>query len=264
MVSIGSDGTAATSIESRDAKPILEATGIAVHYGGIRAVDGVDLRLSDGKIFGILGPNGCGKSTLLGAISRLTPLTQGALSVNGQDYSRTNPAGLARLGIARTFQTVRLLEDLTVYENVALGADTLPGRQIDGQSRASWIASLLDLVGLSALRRYRPSELSYGAQRKVEIARALAIKPKILLLDEPSAGMNQAERREMSTTLRTLSEHGLTQLLVEHDVQMMLDTCDSLLAMNLGKIVCEGEPQAVVKDPIVLQSYLGRRWQSHA
>jgi ABC-type branched-subunit amino acid transport system ATPase component len=250
----------------------LDVRNVAVHFGGIKAVDGVSLQVLNGSILGILGPNGSGKSTLLAAVSRLVDLTRGSMSFFGHEYDGVKPQEVARRGIARTFQTVRLLEELTVRENVLTGWDTARRRQgTDGRrprgrrgAANNAAAEAMERCGLTGLERARPSELSYGVQRRVEIARAIAMEPRLLLLDEPTAGMNQTERREVSLLLRQLRSEGLAQLLVEHDVQMMVDTCDRLVAMNSGVTIAEGTPAAVVRNPAVQEAYLGKKWRQHA
>ncbi|MCZ4078043.1 ABC transporter ATP-binding protein [Rhodococcus sp. H36-A4] len=248
---------------------VLGVDDVAVHFGGIKAVDGVTFDITRGKIFGILGPNGSGKSTLLGAITRLTPLTRGTLTFEGNPFDGVSPQKVARLGIARTFQTVRLLPDLTVRENVALGADlgaahggirelTLGRRALQKRSRDA-VAESLERTGLGGFEDIRPGELSYGLQRRVEIARAIAMSPRLLLLDEPTAGMNKSERQDVSQLLHKLRAEGLTQLLVEHDVAMMVDTCDTLIAMNFGALIAQGAPHDVVREPSVQEAYLGKR-----
>jgi branched-chain amino acid transport system ATP-binding protein len=251
------------------AVPVLDVRNLAVHFGGIKAVDGVSLHLTEGKVFGILGPNGSGKSTLLAALTRLVDVTRGELLFDGRSYQKCRPAEVPRLGIARTFQTVRLLSDLTVRENVALGADLQlsrsgTARRAQRAAAGALIDETIERVGLTGLERLRPGELSYGYQRRVEIGRAIALRPRLLCLDEPTAGMNRSERAEISQLLMRLRDEGLTALLVEHDVQMMVETCDYLFAMNFGVLIAEGKPQSVVREPAVQEAYLGRRWRRHA
>jgi branched-chain amino acid transport system ATP-binding protein len=256
---------------SAQSVPVLEARDVAVHFGGVKAVDGVSFALTAGKIFGIVGPNGSGKSTLLGAVTRLVNLTRGILRFDGEDYHKAPPASLASRGMARTFQTVRLLQDLTVRENVQLGADvdrnaarSLTPSRAGAARRAARADEAIDRTGLADYVKLRPGELSYGLQRRVEIARAIAADPRLLLLDEPTAGMNHHERHEVSELLQRLRSEGLTQVLVEHDVQMMVDTCDYLFAMNFGLLIAEGDPATVVREPSVQEAYLGKRWRKNA
>jgi len=247
---------------------VLVAVDVAVHFGGIKAVDGFGLQLRAARICGILGPNGSGKSTFLAALTRLVPLTRGRLLLDGEEYQDSPPATLASRGVARTFQTVRLLPELSVLENVQLGSDLHPGPRAGWRhgrrSVAAATEEAIERTGLGAYRSYPPASLSYGMSRRVEIARALATRPRLLLLDEPTAGMNQSERREVSALLRQLRDEGLTQLLVEHDVQMMVDTCDHLVAMASGSLLAEGAPEAVVREPAVQEAYLGKRWRADA
>lgn len=244
-----------TSSEYRT--PLLELTDIAVHFGGVKAVDGVSIDLEQGGIYGIMGANGSGKSTLLGAVTRLNPLTRGRMRFDGEEFTKVRPYQVAHLGVARTFQTVRLIDDRTVRDNVQLGVDTvLRSKRAD---LTSSVDEVMERVGITAVQRMRPSELSYGMQRRVEIARAIVGKPRLLLLDEPTAGMNTEERDEVSDLMRALQGEGLTQLLVEHDVQMMVDVCDYLFGMNQGVLIAQGEPEAVVADEAVRESYLGKQ-----
>jgi branched-chain amino acid transport system ATP-binding protein len=247
---------------------VLEARDVAVHYGGVKAVDGLSLSLEAGKISGIIGPNGSGKSTLIAALTLLTPLTRGELVFDGETFHGTRASHVARRGIARTFQTVRLLPDLTVKENIQLGAD-VHGAEAGSRWRlrraaAAGASEAIERTGLHGLDDVYPGELSYGTQRRVEIARAIAMRPKLLLLDEPTAGMNQQERSEITLLMKELCAEGLTQLLVEHDVQMMLETCDHMIAMNSGRVIAEGDPAEVVRNSSVQEAYLGRKWKDHA
>jgi branched-chain amino acid transport system ATP-binding protein len=260
------------------AAPVLELSDVAVHFGGVKAVDGITLKLEPGLIYGIIGPNGSGKTTLIGAVTRLTRLTRGEMLFDGSSFTHVRANRLARLGVARTFQTVRLLPDLDVVQNISLGSDARVERG-DGEAsvqRTPWwrravsrsappeVADAIARTGLGGFERFYPSELSYGTQRRVEIARAIAMNPRLLLLDEPTAGMNQVERAEISALMKDLRADGLCQLLVEHDVQMMIDTCDYVFAMNTGKLIAEGTPRDVVQNPLVQEAYLGRKWREHA
>lgn len=257
--------------------PLLSLTDVAVHFGGVRAVDGVSLSVEPGTVYGLVGPNGSGKSTLLGAISRLTAMTAGTMVFEGDDFSAWSAQRVARRGLGRTFQTVRLLPTLSVVDNIRLGADTrVMGTGIwNPWLRPVWSSrkdreitviaeEAVERMGLGAMRSRYPQELSYGIQRKVEIARALASNPTLLLLDEPTAGMTSDERDAISSVIRQLRDEGLTQVLVDHDVDMIVGLADVMGVMNEGKLIAEGDARAVVKDPAVQEAYLGRRHRAEA
>jgi branched-chain amino acid transport system ATP-binding protein len=272
-VTAADDVRRATPRDERAAGGLLKLREVAVHYGGVKAVDGISLSLDPGLVYGIIGPNGSGKTTLIGAITRLTKLTHGALLFDGRDYTARSPAHLADLRIARTFQTVRLVPDLMVWQNVQLAADARRGDSARRGTRITRVArrqpptdvrEILARMQIDGFWNYYPSELSYGTQRRVEIARAVAMDPLLLLLDEPTAGMNQAERKEIISLMLELKATGLCQLLIEHDVQMMIDTCDYVFAMNQGRLIAEGAPQEVIRNSLVQEAYLGSRWNESA
>jgi ABC-type branched-subunit amino acid transport system ATPase component len=245
---------------------LLDVKDLKVHFGGVKAVDGVSLSLQPGKIYGLVGSNGSGKTTMINAISRLTHITEGAVTFRGEDVRAQKPYGLSRIGLARTFQTIRLLDSLTVRENVMIGADHSRHATSGFRAAAGERARIRDAADeaierlhLQAFAHHFPTSLSYGTQRRVEIARALASDPQLLLLDEPVAGMNRSERDEISDVIAGLRDGGLTQLLVEHDLRMVLRLSDHLYVMNFGRCIAEGDPRTTAALPEVQESYLGRR-----
>jgi branched-chain amino acid transport system ATP-binding protein len=250
---------------------LLEVDDVHVHFGGVRALDGVTVHVEEGDLLGIIGPNGSGKSTMVGAITRLTETTSGVLRFRGTPYTSTAAHRVNALGIARTYQTVRLLPDLTVLDNVLIGAAVGPvarpaivnwlrlgGRGEQGRLREV-AERVLDKVGMASSLAAYPGELPYGLQRRVEIARALASDPALLLLDEPTAGMNQAERGEIGDLLLDLRADGLTQILIEHDLGMMHRVCSTAVALDFGHVIARGTTREVVEDPQVREAYLGKQ-----
>jgi branched-chain amino acid transport system ATP-binding protein len=249
---------------------LLRTEDLVVAYGGVRAVDGVSLSIRRGQLCGLIGPNGSGKSSFLAAVSKLGVVSGGRLELDGHDYTRAAAHEVAGLGLARTFQTVHLEESLTVLENVMAGADKrvmsrsligtwLRQGRARGDERASRATAMtcLERVGIVALADRRPQGLSYGMQRRVEIARSLATDPTILLLDEPAAGMSRAETDEIGELMIALRAEGLTQLLVEHDLSMIHAVTDHVFALNFGKLIAEGDSRSVADDPAVRKAYIG-------
>ena len=244
---------------------VLKLDDAKVWFGGVKAVDGVTLSIEEGHLHGVVGPNGSGKTTLVNAMTRLTALTDGRITFADEDVTLSHPHEVYRAGMARTFQGIRLLSGLTVRENVALGAD-------EKQRSGGWMPRLrpgrspaLDAAD-EAIKRLEltrvadsyPSALPYGTQRRVEIARALAGRPKLLLLDEPVAGMSSAEKGEIADVLRLLRGEGLTMLLIEHDLAMVLSLSDHIFVMNFGKLIAEGDPHKTAALPEVQEAYLGK------
>jgi ABC-type branched-subunit amino acid transport system ATPase component len=249
---------------------LLDVEGVTVAFGAVKAVNGVSLTVPPGIVCGLIGPNGSGKTTLLGAISRLVSIQGGSMRFDGTETTRASADEVSRAGIARTFQAMRLLGHLTVRQNVMIGADfraaprslvrswlDIPRSLATERASRSEADEALERVGMREWAEAAPLELPYGMQRRVEIARALATKPKLLLLDEPVAGMNDQERREVSEIIHGLSDDGLTQILVEHDLATIHRVCQYAYVLNFGQVIARGTPQEVVEVPAVREAYLG-------
>lgn len=244
--------------------PALRARQVSVSFGAVRAVDGVDLDVHDGQLVGLIGPNGAGKTTFIDAVTGFVP-AGGSVEVRGREISGLSPHRRARLGLARTWQTIELFDDLSVRENLAVAArrstftsslgEVLLGRQPRAEETAAEALSLLELEDVADAM---PSELSQGRRKLVGIARALAAKPGLVLLDEPAAGLDSNESLELGGRLRRLVDAGLPMLLVDHDMSLVLGICDYLYVLNFGKVIAEGPPEKVRADPEVLAAYLGQ------
>lgn len=250
--------------------PILEAVSISKHFGGLKAVNNVSMRVPEGEIFGIIGPNGAGKTTFFNICSGFLKPTAGSIRLGGEDVTNKPPEHIARIGLARTFQNIRLFKYMTVLENVKIGFHVrtevgmvqavLRGRKFASEEEfiEREALDILSQVGLTDYKDTLASNLAYGLQRKVEIARALAIKPKILLLDEPVAGMNPQETRELSVFLRSLNTQGYTIVVIEHDMSFVMKTCRYIFVLSFGQKICEGNPETVINDPGVNEAYFGK------
>jgi branched-chain amino acid transport system permease protein len=236
----------------------LEITGLAKHFGGLKALDGVDLAVRRGAVHALIGPNGSGKTTFINVVTGLYRATAGRITLAGQDVTTTPPHTRTRLGLARTFQNIRVFRGLTVLENVMIGAER-PGNDVAEQPSAVVCRALaaLDFVGLRADANRLVGTLSYGHQRHVEIARALAGNPHVLLLDEPAAGLNMTEKHELGLLLRRLKGHGLTILIVDHDMNLVEQVADHITVLNFGRRIADGSPRDVLSNPDVIAAYLG-------
>ena len=248
---------------------LLKVSGASKRFGGLQALSGVDLTIQKGEIAGLIGPNGAGKTTFFNVITGLYPADSGIFELAGQPYKPSAVHQVAQAGIARTFQNIRLFPDMTALENVMVGRHVRTHSGLWGavwrtaafQKEEAEIAQVasqwLDYVGIGALASVRARTLSYGDQRRLEIARALATDPLLLALDEPAAGMNGTEKRQLRDLIVRIRDDGKTVLLIEHDVKLVMGLCDQVTVLDYGKLIAVGPPAEVQAHPRVMEAYLG-------
>jgi len=258
------------TIAPPDNTAILEAIALTRRFGGLIAVNNVSFVVKPGEIFGLIGPNGAGKTTFFNLLTGLIQPSSGQILHNQENISRSRPFQIAQRGIARTFQNIRLFGELSALENVMIahhvqtrsglfaGVFHLPPAPQEEQQTREKSLELLNLVGLSDRAWEAAKNFAYGDQRRLEIARALALHPQVLLLDEPAAGMNPHEKQQLSDFIRLMRQQfNLTILLIEHHVPLVMDLCDRIAVLNFGQLIALGDPAAVRNDPAVIAAYLG-------
>lgn len=252
-------------------EPLLTVDAISMIFGGLRAVDSLSMNVMLGEIHSLIGPNGAGKTTVLNVISGFYKPTEGKVLFEHKHIQGSNSSTISRAGLARTFQNVRLFKELTVLENVQIGMYALVKEGIIGtvfhtpyfrkvnKASVEECMALLEMVGLKDKASLRARNMSYGQQKVLEIARALAQKPKLLLLDEPAAGLNDTETFELIKLVRQLQGKGITVLLIEHNMRLVMNLSDRITVLNFGKKIAEGNPDVIQNNEEVIQAYLGKR-----
>ena len=254
---------------------MLDVTKLSISFGGLRAVDELTMQIEEGGLVGLIGPNGAGKTTVFNMLTGVYLPTEGGIRLDGKNLIGKKPADICKMGVARTFQNIRLFPKLSVLDNVKAGLHNqvtyslaesmlhLGGYSKKEKDMDQRALEILSVFGLDSSANDLASNLPYGKQRKLEISRALATSPKLLLLDEPAAGMNPNETGELMETISLVrKKYGVTILLIEHDMKLVQGICEYLYVLNFGKLLAEGTPAQVLNDPAVIKAYLGDRFRT--
>ncbi|MBP7565348.1 MAG: ABC transporter ATP-binding protein [Burkholderiaceae bacterium] len=248
----------------------VDMDNVSCAFGGLRVLEGVNLKIPEGSVFGLIGPNGAGKTTAFNLVSGVYQPTGGSIKLFGQDIQGRATHEITRLGIGRTFQNIRLFREMTILENVMVGMHgalkynpaeillRMPRFRTAEREARDRARELLGWVGLDGLADELAENLSYGNQRKLELARALATSPRILMLDEPVAGMNSGEKMDLMREIEAIAKRGYTIFLIEHDVRFVMSLCSEIAVLNFGRIIAQGQPEQIRNDPQVIEAYLGR------